>query len=66
MKLLIVVMGLMLHGIALAQSNRDGSANLDYSYAELRFVDVDTAGGDGLRLLGSYDLDNNWLIVGGA
>ena len=38
---------------------------LDYNYAELRFVDVDLAGGDGFRLNGSYRLDNNWLIVGG-
>jgi len=61
MKAMMVVCGLLLQGVALAQNSQD----LNYNYAELRFVDVDLAGGDGFRLNGSFDLDNNWLIVGG-
>jgi hypothetical protein len=49
----------------LAQESQDaGSRDLSYTYAELRYLDTDN-GGDGLRLLGSYALDQNWLIVGG-
>jgi hypothetical protein len=40
-------------------------ADLSYSYAELRFVDADDNDGDGLRLNGSFALDDNWLVVGG-
>jgi hypothetical protein len=38
--------------------------SLGYDFVELRFVDVDVAGGDGLKLGGSYHIKNNWLIVG--
>ncbi len=42
------------------------ASDLDYTYAELRFVDteIDPADGDGIRLGGSYELQNNWLLVG--
>jgi len=60
-KMLILCIGLLMQSLAMAQS----AQNLDYNYAELRFVDVDAAGGNGFRLNGSYRLDNNWLIVGG-
>ena len=58
-----------LSGTALAQSNtaQSGSApaaDLSYTYAGLRFVDFDDNGGDGLRFEGSFDLGNNWIIVG--
>jgi hypothetical protein len=62
MKTLILLAGLLLQGTALAQQN---PADLDYSYVELRFVDVDSNGGDGFRINASYDLGNNWQIVGG-
>jgi len=55
---------LVLHSTAFAQSNSAAPADLSYTYAELRFVDLDN-GGDGLRVNGSYDLGNNWIIVGG-
>lgn len=61
----IVLAGLLLQGLAVAQTTEDQQAPLSYNYAELRFVDVDTAGGDGFSLNGSYELDENWLIVGG-
>jgi hypothetical protein len=62
MKTLILLSGLLLQGTAFAQQQ---PADLDYSYLELRFVDVDSNGGDGIRFNGSYDLGNNWQIVGG-
>ena len=62
MKTLILLAGLLLQGTALAQQK---PADLDYSYVELRFVDVNSNGGDGIRFNASYDLGNNWLIVGG-
>ncbi len=65
MKMLFLFAGLLVQGIAFAQSAQQQQAGLGYSYAELRFVDVDANGGDGLRLNGSYELENNWLIVGG-
>ena len=66
MKSLILMAGLLVHGIAVAQTAEKTGPGLSYSYAELRFVDVDFRGGDGLRFNGSYALENNWLIVGGV
>ncbi len=66
MKMLFLLAGLFVQGIAIAQTAEKTQGDLSYSYAELRFVDVDFRGGDGLRLNGSYALDNNWLIVGGV
>jgi len=66
MKTLILLAGLLVHGVALAQTAEKKTVDLSYSFAELRFVDVDFRGGDGLRFNGSYQLDNNWLIVGGV
>jgi hypothetical protein len=63
MKKLFLLAGLLVHGIAGAQPAEQ--VPLDYTYLELRFVDVDTAGGDGLRFAGSFELQNNWLMVGG-
>ena len=54
----------LLHSAAFAQSNAAPAADLSYTYAGLRFVDFDNNGGDGLRIEGSYDLGNNWIIVG--
>ncbi len=65
MKMLFLLAGLLVQGIAIAQTVDKKQTDLSYSYAELRFVDVDFRGGDGLRLNGSYELENNWLIVGG-
>lgn len=50
---------------ALGLAQQSGPGDVSYSYAELRYVDVDENGGDGLRLNGSFDLGNNWIIVGG-
>lgn len=66
MKMLVLFAGLLVHGIAIAQTTGEQEAGLSYTYAELRFVDVDANGGDGLRVNGSYELENNWLIVGGV
>ena len=65
MRTLFLLACLLVHGIAIAQSAEKQEVGLSYTYAELRFVDVDTSGGDGFRLNLSYDLGNNWLIVGG-
>ena len=66
MKSLALLAGLLVHGVALAQSTEPPRRSLNYTYAELRFVDVDSNSGDGLSFKGSYQLPNNWLIVGGV
>lgn len=65
MKMLFILAGLLAQGVAIAQTAGEKPVDLSYSYAELRFVDVDFRGGDGIRFNGSYQLDGNWLIVGG-
>lgn len=65
MKKLFVLALLLAHPVVFAQSSATNSAGLSYSYAELRFVDVDTNSGDGIRINGSWEADPNWLIVGG-
>ena len=66
MQLLLLLVGLLVQGTAVAQKSKNQQNDLSYSYAGLSFVDVDAGGGDGIRLNGSYDLENNWLIVGGV
>jgi len=66
MKMLFLIAGLLGQGLAIAQTNEEQQVDLSYTYAELRYVDVDENGGDGFRLNGSFDLENNWLIVGGV
>lgn len=65
MKLSFILAGLLVQGVAFAQSAAKPPVDLSYTYAELRFVDVDVSGGDGIRVNGSYELENNWIIVGG-
>ncbi|MCP4507504.1 MAG: hypothetical protein GY826_14075, partial [Fuerstiella sp.] len=55
----------LLHSAAFAQTSAAPAADLGYTYAELRFVDYNDNGGDGFRVNGSYDLGNNWIILGG-
>ena len=64
MKMIFLLAALLVQGVAVAQTVNKKQAGLDYTFAELRFVDVDVSDGDGFRLSGSYDLDNDWLIVG--
>ncbi|MDH3620992.1 MAG: hypothetical protein OER91_08885 [Gammaproteobacteria bacterium] len=64
-KTLLVIAVLALHGTASAQSSQQPTTNdLSYTYAELRFVDVDTNGGDGFKLGGSFALNGPWIVVG--
>ncbi len=64
-RILLFVSLFSIQGFANAQTDRVQSSTFDYNYAELRFVDVDIASGDGIRMNGSYELQDNWLIVGG-
>ena len=62
---------LFAHSAVLAQTAAGQTAGtsqptLKYTYGELRFLDYDDNGGDGFRLNGSWDLGNNWIIVGGV
>lgn len=66
MKQSIVVSLLLAQSVVMAQTGVNDAVDLSYSYAELRFVDVDQNGGDGIRIYGSYEADPNWLIVGGV
>ena len=63
MRLSVLLLGLFAAGMAAAQA--PATSSLSYNYAELRFVDVDVAGGDGLRLNGSVQVAPNWIVVGG-
>lgn len=64
-KILLVLAALSIQPTAAAQTSLEpAQSDLSYSYAELRFVDVDNSGGDGFRLRGSYELDGQWILVG--
>lgn len=65
MRMLILLAGLLGQAVAVAQTAAQQQVDLGYTYAELRFVDVDFRGGDGIRFNGSFELENNWMIVGG-
>lgn len=65
MKFLVLLAAVLLSSAALAQSPEQPESDLSYDYLELRFVDVDSNGGDGLSFKGSYQFPSNWLIVGG-
>jgi hypothetical protein len=63
-KVLVLLAIFALPATAVAQSGQTGvPGDLSYSYAELRFVDVDSNGGDGFQLAGSFELDENWILV---
>jgi len=62
-KILLLLAVLAMHTTAAAQSSQQPIIDdLSYSFAELRYLDVD--GGDGFRLAGSYELDGPWIVVG--
>ncbi|MDX2410480.1 MAG: outer membrane beta-barrel protein [Woeseiaceae bacterium] len=64
-KLLFLIAALSIQATAAAQSSQQPeTSSLSYSYAELRYVDVDTGGGDGFSFGGSYELDGPWILVG--
>ena len=65
MKKLLVLAAMSIPAVGAAQSNASKApGSLSYTYGELRFVDVDTNGGDGFQLAGSYELDGPWILVG--
>lgn len=65
-KLLLITAAMALQTTAMAQSlQKDDAGNLSYDYLELRFVDVDDSDGDGIRFAGSYQIDEEWILVGG-
>lgn len=61
-KVLVIVAAFFIVTTAAAQ--QPAQSDLSYSYAELRFVDVDVSGGDGLKVAGSYELNGPWILVG--
>ncbi len=63
MKVLFLIACILIQGIAVAQT--DENVDLSYTYAEFRFVDIDDRSGDGLQLNGSFNLTENWILVGG-
>lgn len=65
MRTLFILLCASLPAVSFAQAAQQQSAPLNYNYAELRYVDVDSNGGDGFRFNGSFELENNWIIVGG-
>jgi len=59
MRAFFLFVGLLVQGTAIAQTAEEQQVGLSYTYAELRYVDVDTSGGDGIRFNLSYELENN-------
>jgi hypothetical protein len=65
MKKLLLLAALSIPATAAAQSNAAAApSRLSYTYGEVRYVDVDNNGGDGIQLGGSVELDGNWILVG--
>lgn len=62
MRTTLSILLLLAGGSAFAQAPQEPA--LGYNFAELRFVDVDVNGGDGLKLGGSFRFSGNWLAVG--
>ena len=60
MKMLLLLTGLLVQGIALAQTVEEQQVSLSYTYAELRFVSVDTRSGEGFGLM----VRLSWKITG--
>ena len=51
---------------ATAQSaQKEKASDLSYNFAEIRFVDVDESDGDGIRFAGSYQVADEWILIGG-
>lgn len=64
-KALLLLAALSIQTTAAAQTSQQPQRNdLSYSFAELRYVDTETNGGDGFRFAGSYELDGPWILVG--
>jgi hypothetical protein len=64
-KALVLLTIFALPATAAAQSGQGNAlGHLSYTYGELRFVDVDSNGGDGFQLAGSFELDGDWILVG--
>ena len=65
MKQLLVSIALFLPLVTLAQEEAapQAGSGLSYSYVELRFVDADNDG-DGLRFGASYELNDEWFLLG--
>ena len=64
MKKLLLCAVFLAPQVATAQSKLTNAVDVSYSYADLRFVNVDRNGGDGFRVSGSWEADPNWLLVG--
>jgi len=65
MKTLVLMAGLLASSLAVAQTaGQSQTGGVNYNYLELRFVDVETNGGDGLQFGGSIDVGDNFLILG--
>ena len=64
-KSVLLLAALSISATATAQTNqRQAMGDHNYTYGELRFLDVDVNGGDGFQLGGSYDIGNDWILVG--
>jgi len=65
MKTLVLMAGLLASSLAVAQTaGQSQTGGVNYNYLELRFVDVETNGGDGLQFGGSIDVGDNVLLLG--
>lgn len=62
MRTILSLLLLLAGGSAIAQAPQQPALN--YDFAELRYVDVDANGGDGLQLGGSFRFGGNWLGLG--
>jgi len=62
MKITYVAALLLISGVSWAQA--PAAPSLGYNFVELRFVDLDSNGGDGFRVGGSYRFEGNWFALG--
>lgn len=63
---LFLVASMVVPHLAFAQDAPTASAGsgLSYTYVELRYLDGDERGSDGLRIGGSYRVNEDWLVLG--
>lgn len=65
MKTLVLLAGLLACSLASAQySQQPQYGGINYDYLELRYVDLDTNGGDGVNFGASIDVGDNFIILG--
>ena len=66
MKCVLIPALLILPQTVMGQDNATGPENMDvsYTYAEIRYIDLDAPGSDGIGVGGSYRINEEWFVLG--